>query len=261
MPMTRRSLLIAASVLPGCTVQVPTPPQKPTGQISAGDPMALSANEGIVVGVGLMVYAAKGERFRRDAYGRTRNLILASSGSRDPYYIPITGSGANAERTENAEAVIEATPFAFRLPAGRSGIVGHEIYDLTSYTLYSNRADRTHGWVRTRLLPLGFDVAQGEVTYIGRVGWLDGRVSFPDAESLAAACPERRRVSTILNQDCLLDYPVYGSDPDGDLLLLRKAFPALADRPVRRDAPTSVRGWARWPGALGNPLGYYSTGT
>ena len=252
---TRRSLLVAASALPaGCTVQNPPPPPTPTGQLAPDQPLSLAAGEGVVVGLGLMVYAAEAAKWRRDTYGRSRRLVLVTNASRDPLYIPLARTTVNMVRTDDGAVAVEAAPFAFKLPAGQARVVGQQVYDLVSYTLHSNRpADRQHAWLSARLPPLGFNVVPGEVTYVGRLGWLDGRVSFPSSQALDTACPQRQRVSNFRFQDCLYAHPIFGSDLDADLEPIRRGFPSLGDRPVRRNGAVESQGWEPWPAILSNP--------
>ena len=254
--VSRRLLLGSALAgLAGCTVQNPIPPAEPDTLLRADQTGVLPAGEGIVAGIGLLAYLSEFENRRLDDHGRSYRLRIVDAANRQ-HILPLTrrgatlGMGPETRRTEDGDLALEATPFAFRLPAGPCVIIALQIYDLT--VAFSNGA-RIHDWITRRVPPAAFLVRGGEVTSVGAYGVLRGTARLPTREAMAAACGQDG-YAWRGGFHCPFNHLIRHADAEADLPLILQRFPALAGRPIGRVAPPAAAGWHDWPEIRQDPL-------
>lgn len=255
-PLPRRLLLGGALAgLAGCTVQNPIPPAEPDSLLRPDQLGALPAGEGIVAGIGLLAYIDDTADLRRDRYGRSYRLRIVDA-TNQTHSLPLTrrgafvGMGQETRRTEEGNLALEATPFAFRLPAGPCVITALQVYDLT--VAYSNGL-REHAWITRRVPPATLLVRGGEVTYVGAYGLAQGTIGFSSREAMETACGQQGRVWWN-TYNCGFSRLIRHADAEADLPLILQRFPALADRPIGRATPPPAPGWDNWPEVRQDPL-------
>lgn len=255
-PLSRRLLLGGAVAgLAGCTVQNPIPPTEPDSLLRPDQLGALPAGEGIVAGVGLLAYINETADHRRDTHGRSYRLRIVDAANQQ-HSLPLTrrgafvGMGQETRRTEDGNVALEATPFAFRLPAGPCVIIAMQIYDLT--VAYSNGI-REHAWLPRRVPPAAFIVRGGEVTYVGAYGLAQGNIGLSSREAMETACGQAGRVWWN-TYNCGFSRLIRHADAEADLPLILQRFPGLEGRAIGRVTPPPAPGWDSWPEVRQDPL-------
>jgi hypothetical protein len=255
-PLSRRLLLGGAVAgLAGCTVQNPIPPAEPDSLLRPDQIGALPAGEGIVAGIGLLAYIHDEANLRRDRYGRSYRLRIVDAAGQ-AHSLPLTrrgafvGMGQETRRMEDGNLALEATPFAFRLPAGPCVITALQVYDLT--VAYSNGL-REHAWITRRVPPAALLVRGGEVTYVGAYGLAQGSIGFASREAMETACGQAGRVFWNTYR-CDFSRLIRHADAEADLPLILQRFPGLEGRAIGRATPPPAPGWDSWAEVRQDPL-------
>lgn len=220
--------------------------------------LALTGDQGIACGIGFAAWMHTIQRFRRDSNGEDRPYRFLFGRVDAPgavHAIQMTRAFARGLQEDDGLVASESTPFAFRLPAGRYAVALLQIYGLAFFPAPGQRA--VYAWSRAPLPPLGFEVRPGEISYVGRIGFFQGVVSFPTRAEADAACraPDVAFSTIPVPGGCSFRRLAFASQLETDLALIRQRFPTLAaERIVANPARQVAGGWADWAAVRRDPL-------
>lgn len=232
-------------------------------EIQPSDAVALSASEGIVVGVAVIAETPSGPV----GWGQRSDDLSFELYASGFHSLPITYFAALLPDRVEQGAKVQLRPFAYRLPAGdakfyalRVNKIGlQQTGETTSFynaiTKRSETAYRTEPVDRSvneRLPEATFSVAAGKVTYIGRIGVLFHVTGYGMrlAERDNACFPDERR-GTRLYLYCVQRDVFLGNAPQADLPLIRQAFPNLPNQEVEvQPLKVDSGSWRRLPESL-----------
>lgn len=208
----------------------------------------LGGNEGIVVGVTALAYTPQPGKLDLGPPGSAVAVLIRHDNG-TARQLAIGPRQASDLTQEDVRTLSYLRPFAVRLPAGRVSFdtltwQDHQALGATTYSA-SSGFQRPTALVSVLARHDGgasFDVRPGQVTYVGRIGYVSNVAPFAETHGKSVCLG-------VVGDSCVVRELFLDNAPDHDIPIIKQRIPALASRSIAvspaRSGGEMLRRWPR----------------